>query len=354
MLSGSITRRWGGLLVSVICLSSAQPAQAKSSSAAARALFREARALMDKGRFAQACPKLEESLRLDDGIGTQFNLAHCWEQIGRTASAWGLFLDVAAAASAAQQRKREAAARARADALEPNLTRVLIQVAEPVPDGLVVTRAGEEVGRGSWGAAVPVDPGPVQVEANAPGRLPWATEVEAIGKAETVTVSVPVLQLEKVEVPVEVQLAAEEPAPERNDSGTGISTGRAVTSTVFAVLGVGGVITGTIFGLKANSETAAARELCTGGESGAVCMRDAGFDNGAAEMSELEEHRKNADRAALIGYVGWGVGAASLLGSALILLTAPSGGEPDDESAALRLDPLFAPGFVGTGLSGEF
>jgi len=31
-------------------------------------------------------------------MGTQFNLAHCWEMGGRTASAWGLFLDVAAAA----------------------------------------------------------------------------------------------------------------------------------------------------------------------------------------------------------------------------------------------------------------
>jgi hypothetical protein len=357
MLSVSIARRWGGLLVSTLYLSSAQPAWAKSSSAAARVLFRAARALMDKGRFAQACPKLEESLRLDDGMGTQFNLAHCWEQIGRTASAWGMFLDVAAAASAAQQRKREVAARARADALEPKLTRILIQVAEPVPDGLVVKRSGEEVGHGSWGAAVPVDPGPIQIEASAPGRLPWATEVEAIGTAETVTVNIPVLEEEKVEVPAEVQVVAEEPAPVTNDSGTGIGTGRIVTSTVFAVLGVGGVITGTIFGLKANSETAAARELCVGGESGSVCNRDenlATFDSGAAEMSELEEHRKSADRAALIGYIGWGVGAAGLVGSALILLTAPSGGEPDAESAGLRLDPLFAPGFVGTGLSGEF
>jgi hypothetical protein len=357
MLSVPIARRWAGLLVSALYLSSAQPAGAQSSSAAARVLFREARALMDKGRFAQACPKLEESLRLDDGMGTQFNLAHCWEQIGRTASAWGMFLDVAAAASAAQQRKREVAARARADALEPNLTRILIQVTEPVPEGLVVKRSGEEVGHGSWGAAVPVDPGPIRVEASAPGRLPWATEVAANGKAETVTVNVPLLEEEKVEVPAEVPLVAEEAAPVRTDPGPGISNGRIVTSTVFAALGVGGVITGTVFGLKANSETAAARELCVGGESGSVCSRDeslAGFDGGAAEKRELDEHRKSADRAALIGYIGWGVGAAGLIGSAVVLLTAPSRGEPHAESAALRLDPLFAPGFVGTGLRGEF
>lgn len=358
LLSGSITRRLSGLLVTAICLSSAPPLQAQSKSGTARALFREARSLMDKGKFAPACPKLEESLRLDEGMGTQFNLAHCWEQIGRTASAWGLFLDVAAAASAAQQKKRQAAAQTRADALEPHLTRILIQVEEPVPDGLVVTRAGEEVGRGSWGTAVPVDPGQVQIEASAPGRLPWATEVEASGKGKTVTVSVPVLQEEKVEVPVEEPpVVVAEAASTPDDSGAGISSGRIVTSTVLAALGVGGVIAGTVFGLKAKSETAAARKLCVGGEAGDVCDRDAslaGFDGGTAEKSELDEHRKSSESAALIAYIGWGVGAAGLVSSAIVLLTAPSSDARDADASALRVEPLFAPGFVGTGLSGHF
>jgi len=100
------------------------PAHAQSAGSAstqARVLFREARKLMDKGQFDDACPKLEESLRLDDGMGTRFNLAHCLEKTGRTASAWGLFLDVASAASTVGQKKREKAARQRAEALEPKL-----------------------------------------------------------------------------------------------------------------------------------------------------------------------------------------------------------------------------------------
>src|SRR5688572_17830814 len=71
-----------------------RPAQAQSSSdsATARALFAEGRKLMGEKKYEDACPKFEESLRLDHGMGTQFNLAFCWEQLGRTASAWATFL----------------------------------------------------------------------------------------------------------------------------------------------------------------------------------------------------------------------------------------------------------------------
>ena len=80
--------RGAGISAGILCCAlSATPAAAQSSdSAAARALFTEGRTLMEAERFDEACPKLEESLRLDQGIGTQFNLAHCWEKQGRTAS----------------------------------------------------------------------------------------------------------------------------------------------------------------------------------------------------------------------------------------------------------------------------
>ena len=86
---------------------------------------------MAQGKHADACPKLEESQRLDPGIGTQFNLAVCYEQVGRTASAWSTFLDVAGAARAAGQTEREKVARQRATALEPRLIRLTITA--PVP-----------------------------------------------------------------------------------------------------------------------------------------------------------------------------------------------------------------------------
>src|SRR5450432_1599182 len=69
-------------------------AQSSGSSVAAQALFDDAKRLVQEGDAASACPKFEESERLEPGIGTKLNLADCYERVGRNASAWVLYLEV--------------------------------------------------------------------------------------------------------------------------------------------------------------------------------------------------------------------------------------------------------------------
>src|SRR5687768_12013927 len=68
---------------------------AKGNLGAAEVAFDEAIALSEAGKYEEACSKFEESDRLDHAMNTLFNLADCYEKIGRIASAWEAFSKVA-------------------------------------------------------------------------------------------------------------------------------------------------------------------------------------------------------------------------------------------------------------------
>src|SRR5690242_5233362 len=74
----------------------AQPSA--SDRALATELFQQGRALMAEKKLDQACPKLEESMRLDPGGGTLLNLAICHEEQGKTATAWSEYAEAIALA----------------------------------------------------------------------------------------------------------------------------------------------------------------------------------------------------------------------------------------------------------------
>src|SRR4051812_48456348 len=68
--------------------------------AAAESLFASALALLSEKKFSEACPKLEESQRLDPASGTLLNLAWCHEMEGKTATAWAEYKKLLALADA--------------------------------------------------------------------------------------------------------------------------------------------------------------------------------------------------------------------------------------------------------------
>lgn len=161
--------------------------------AAAQALFDEGRELMDQGRSADACPRFEESDRLEPALGTRFHLANCYEQLGKLASAHALYLAVASEAATRSQTARERVARERAEAVEPRLARLSIEVPFSPSPALRVERDGTLVGQAQWGLPVPVDPGVHHINASAPGREPWAADVEIPSEPGVTRVNVPPL-----------------------------------------------------------------------------------------------------------------------------------------------------------------
>jgi hypothetical protein len=326
-----------------LLLALAQPAQAQGESAAARALFSEGRQLMGADKYTEACPKFEESLRLDPGMGTQFNLAHCWDKLGRTASAWAMFLDVAAAARASNQPDREAAAKDRAAALEPKLTRLRLVVPEPAPSTKIY-RDEQEVGRAAWGTAMPIDPGKHVVRVAAPGKKDWTHEVEVPANARTFSVTVPPLE----DGPM-AQVAPELPgesspvADTRSDRSRG--GGANVTALVVGGIGIAALATGTVFVVQGYNDNKEALDLCRSGPAMNECDND----------PERERHKSlvsDAKREQLIGLVTLGIGGAAVVTATLLLLTA-NGGD-DSEQAALQLAPTWSRDSLGATLSGSF
>jgi serine/threonine-protein kinase len=165
-----------------------------SDPAAAQALFDESKQLMAEGRYAQACPKLQESQDLDPGLGTQFHLADCLQHQGRSASAWALFREVESQARGLGQEGRERVARDRATALEPFLSKLVIAPQSAAANYQIeVRRDGVAIGRTEWDLPVPVDPGAHVVTLLAPNKRPWETRVDVASDGRSVRVDLPPL-----------------------------------------------------------------------------------------------------------------------------------------------------------------
>jgi len=295
MLALRIRTRNGLLGFSACCLvlgAGSASAQSDEQRAAAQALFDEARRLMGDGRHAEACPKLEESQRLDPGVGTQFNLAVCYETIGRTASAWSLFLEVAATANRGAERAREQVARARAAALEPRLPRLRIVVPEQArTSGLRVERGSVQVGPAQWGVPLPTDPGRYEVTASAPGKRPWRIDVTVEQNPETYTVTLRPL----ADAPARASGAAREELSWFEALGTQRKIALGVGAGAVVALGVGGV-----FGLLA---------LDADSESGETCRDNACDATGLRRRNDALAH---GNRATVVFIAGGALAAAAV------------------------------------------
>jgi hypothetical protein len=125
--------------------------------AAAEALFDQGRAALAEGDFDTACGRFRESDRLDPALGTRFNLADCEEKRGRLATAWSLFRGVVA--QLADGDDRLPVAQRRLAALEPRVPRLTMVLATGAPHSTRVKEGDTEYGEGSFGVALPLDPG---------------------------------------------------------------------------------------------------------------------------------------------------------------------------------------------------
>ncbi|HEX3771571.1 MAG TPA: hypothetical protein VHV30_11925 [Polyangiaceae bacterium] len=316
-----------GVSVALVALA-AGPARAQTPQAnnnvAAEALFEEARNLVAAGKFAEACPKFAESERLGPSVSTLLNLGNCWEKAARTATAWATYREAASAANATGRKDYQATAQRRADNLAGKLARLTITVGQPVA-GLQVKRDGVAVDAAEYNVGIPVDTGSHAVEASAPGKKTWSVSVDVTTDGSQQTVTVPPLEDAppgSEPAPVGSAPAAPEAAPQTAAAPAsssapveepGRGNGQRVAGGVIAGVGVAGLVVGGIFALSAKSKYNDSVDNCQAANHD-LCN--------ATGVSQ----RNDARSAGNVATVFLGVGAAALVGGAIVFFAAPHGG----------------------------
>jgi hypothetical protein len=321
---------WAAVILTAPLARAQAPAPA-TDKVAAEALFEDGRRLVAAGSFVEACPKFADSERLDPSPGTLLNLASCYEKLGRSATAWATYREAASAANAAGRTEYVATAQRHADALAPTLARLTVTVAQPV-EGMQVTRDGVRVERAEWGAPIPIDSGSHNMEATAPGHKSWASAVDVPKDGLQVAVAVPPLEALASEpsppvVPPPVPSPVPQPAqpvPAQAEGGGG--SGQRIMGLIVAGVGVVGLGVGAGFALSAKSQYNTSLSSCEPSNPNAC---------NATGVSQ----RNDARSAGNIASVAVSVGAAALVGGAVIWLTAPHGGQPPSSSARIGIAP---------------
>lgn len=327
MNSPKMRRRVCAVGVVAASLALGGPASADDKKVAAQVLFDAAMKLTENQKYEEACPKLEESQKIDPQIGTLFWLADCQEHVGALASAWANFVDAADRARAAGRESHASEAQGRADKLKVRLIQLIVVVPDETKQmpGLKITRDGVELGAASYGLPTPVDPGKHLIRVSATGRRPWETSVTAAGEGNTMTVSIPVLTEEPSIQVVPTTTAAPTATPTVAAGSWPVSRSIAIGVGGVGLVGVG---MGIGFGLDAIGNVNGAKPECDS-STPAVCSPKGGAMLDAAKVSGS------------ISTVGFIAGGVLLAGGVALFLVAP-GKASSKPTSSVWITPMSA------------
>jgi hypothetical protein len=335
------------LLLTAAAAVTPSPALAQDT-AAAEVLFVQAKDLMAKGNFAEACPKLEASFKLDKTVGTLMNTADCHEKLGKIATAWGQW------GSAHDWLKRDGDKRAayagqRRDALTPRLPKLQINVTGAA-SSLDVYRGSTRVDPAAYNLPLPVDPGAHAITVRRGDQVLKEERVE-LAEGATAATSIDLEAIEKSNPPPAptgpAQGSVTAPPPPPPSLPPPPTSYRSTGFTVGGI-GVGVLAVGGILGLVALQSMSATDDpdACIG-----IYCSPTGIEA--------------IDRAKLFAEAGqWvGIGGIVMIGiGATLILTSPSGSPPARTGApgsspkvlaGAEVGPWVGPSGAGVSLKGR-
>ncbi len=322
------------------------PQLASAQSAEAEALFRQGKELFAQGKIPEACDALDASNKVEARAGTLILLGECREKNDQLASAWSAFAD---AKTRAKDPAKKSLAEKRAAALEPRLSYLTISVPdESRVDGLTITRDGVAVDPALWNRAVPVDGKKYQVVGKAPGHEAWSTEIIVPIEHGKSTVDVPKFKELKIIVNDKEQKLGANGQPIYIEEPSIFTPRRKIAAGVGAA-GLVAIGVASVFAVQKGDLENQAHSTCPD-------------PNDCAMATKANKLLKQAKTKALVANIGYGVGAAAVVGAVVLWYLSPpesSGPAIDSEEPAedaeearrLHLRPSLSPAYVGLDLS---
>ncbi len=300
--------------IAAFAAAGAWAADVRAQGGTAQAQFDYGLAEMEAGRYGTGCPALAESYRLDPHPGVLFTLAECENRWGRVASAlthYGAYLDLFAHMSDAEktrQRGRDRVSAAQRDKLRAQVPELTIALPRTAPPGTTVTRDGVPLGAPSLGVAAPVDPGEHVLVARTPDGASHETRV-TLAPAEHRSIVLdlstpppaPGLAPRSGNVRFEDNPVLPLPVPRTSPLRT--------WAWIAGGVGLAGVATGAVAGAVVLGDKATIDSGCHP-------------DRTCSPQGLAAAH--DASTWGLVSDVGFGVGAAGLVTSVVLLLVAPS------------------------------
>jgi len=298
------------LVVGVLLL----PALAAADKGRADKLFDEGRAYLARKEYALACTAFEQSQQAESAIGTQMNIALCYEQWGKLANAYRGYVEAEKLANAKHD-ERAKHARKKIDELEPKLARLRVVIPPDADPYAIYLWDGKEIDRGELAAERLLDAGAHTIEVRIAGSPPKVTKlVLEPGEQASVKAAVPAAKAAPPVEPGVVVVATRN--PRRLYGGIGLIGGGAV------VLGVASFVA-----LVARSDYNDAIVYCPNN----VCQTRAAYD-------ATQDARTRANWMSVVSVVGLGMAGVG----AYFVWT-----------SKVTASPMVAPNTVGIAIGGS-
>jgi len=311
------------VLLVMVC---ALPIARADTRAEAVALFDQGIKEMKAGNYEKACKSFAQSHELVADTGTKGSLAKCYEKLGRLATSWLLWRELADMAPTEDLRKDAAKQAAK---LDPRVPKYVLKLTSPAAAGMVVSINGKTVDL-KIDIPVPVDPGPIVATASAPGRQDWKADTTA-AEGGTLVIEVPVL--------AEFQSDKPPPPPPPHDDLAQRRHKRHLIAGTMIGLGGAALVVGGAFGVIARGKFNDAKTTCGG------AIDQCAPNQIAAAQLQVDESRDKAKLSSIF----FAAGGAIVVTGIVVWITAPHA-----EKAGVAIIPSVAPDSAGFVVSGRF